>query len=210
MNKLQQQSLQAQDARYLTDILDEGFTNDGANHTKTQAMLGELLNRSNHTNMGGLPLSFGGVTINREHYNLFVIGGEKFNNGNFVISKSDVFPAEYIEADIKKQYMNLRDDNVVMKIFSLPSIFMSENIDFLQASPRQRVLFGRVTDLEINPNDIRIAYTVESQIYQQSITDISHDLGILDNPGCSELNRTHWTIKKVDLLKVLSELALMV
>ena len=46
MNELQQQSLQGKDARYITNIIDKGFADDEANHLKTQAMLGELLELS--------------------------------------------------------------------------------------------------------------------------------------------------------------------
>jgi hypothetical protein len=34
-------------------------------------------------------------------------------------------------------------------------------------------------------------------------------LNIIGNPGCSELNNTHWTIKQVDLIDVLTETGLL-
>ena len=210
MNKLQEQSLQAKDARFITGIIDDGIVNDEANHAKTQKMIGELLNRSAQPDEKKLPLSFGGVTLNREFYNLFVIGGKNFDSGSFTISKAKVFLTEYIEPDIKKQFNKLRDDGVVTRILSLPSLFMNENTDYMKSRPGQKALFGRVTDLTIEPNDIRISFEAETQIFQQSITDISHNLGIIGNPGCSELNHTHWTIKRIDLIKVLTETGLMI
>ena len=198
MNKLQQQSLQAKDARYVTEVIDEGFD-------KTHAMLNELLQRDTPKS---IPLSFGGVSLNREYYNLFVIGGEKFKNSEFTIQKDRALTTS-IEPNVKKRFFNLYDDRVVEQIFSLPSLFMSENVDYMRSRPGQKVLFGRVTDLTIEPNDIRISFEAEMQIFQQSITDISHDLGIIGNPGCSELNNTHWTIKQVDLINVLTRTGLM-
>jgi len=210
MNKLQQQSLQAKDVRHVTEIIDDGFAKDETNHAKTQAMIGELLSRSGQSGAKTLPLSFGGVAINREFYNLFVIGGEKFDSGSFSVPKTMVFMAEYIEPEVKKRFMKLRDDKVIEQILSLPSLFMNENKDYLKSFPGQKALFGRVTDLTIKQNDIRISFEADMRIYQQSITDISYNLKIIGNPGCSELNNTHWTIKRIDLITILTETGLMV
>ena len=210
MNKLQEQSLQAKNARYITDIIDEGIANDEANHAKTQEMLGELLNRYATPEVKKPQFLFGGVALNCEFYNLFVIGGENFNSGSFTISKVKVFSTEYIEPGIKKQFSKMRDDSVVEQILSLPSLFMNENTDYMKSRPGQKALFGRVTDLTIEPNDIRISFHAETQIFQQNVTDISQSLGVISNPGYSELNHTHWTIKRIDLMKVLAETGLMV
>ena len=208
MNKLQEQSLQAKDVRYVTEIIDDGFAEDSANHAKTQAMIGELLSRSNQPEAKTPQFTFGGIKMNRDYYNLFVIGGDKFNGGSFTISKTRALTTS-IEPDVKKQFFNLRNDRVVERIMSLPSLFMNENIDFMRARPGQKVFFGRVTDLIIEPNDIRISFEADIQIFQQSITDISHRVGIIGNPGCSELNNTHWTIKRADLMKLLTEAGLL-
>jgi hypothetical protein len=199
MNKLEQQSLQVPDARYLTDVIEEGFA-------KTQAMIAKNVK---HTDATVVPLSFGGLSLDKEFYNLFVIGGEKFNSGSFTVAKDRALVIG-IEPDVKNQFFYLRDDSVVERILSMPSLFMSENIDFMRSRPGQKTLLGRVTDLEIEVNAIRISFEADIQVFQQSITDISHSLGILGNPGCSELNNTHWTIKRVDLMKILTDTGLLV
>jgi hypothetical protein len=198
MNKLQQQSLQAKESQFVVDIIDEGFADEKDNHAKTQAMISELLNRAAQTDAKVSPLSFGGVALNREYYNLFVVGGEKFDkdSGSFTVAKDRALVTG-IEPDVKQCFFNLRDDSVAERILSLPSLFMSENKDFMRSRPGQKALLGRVTDLAIEPNNIRISFEADIRIFQQSITDISQNLGILGNPGCSELNNTHWTIKRV-------------
>ena len=42
MKKIQQESMQEKDARYLVDVIDAGFANNEINHAKTQAMLNEI------------------------------------------------------------------------------------------------------------------------------------------------------------------------
>ncbi len=208
MNKLQEQSLQANDSRYVTDILDDGFAENSANHEKTQEMLGELLKRTDITVGMTAPPLLGGMPFDREFYNLFVIGDEKFESDSFTVAKDQALRA-CIEQDVKERFFNLRDDSVVDRVLTLPSLFMSENTDYMRSKPGQKALFGRVTELEIGVNTIKISYAVLAQLYQQSVTDISHSLGMLGNPGSSELNNTHWTIKRIDLVKVLTDTGLL-
>jgi len=205
MNKLQQQSLKAKDARYVTEIIYEGFAEGNANHAKMQATLDELLIRTVQPDTTTLPILFGGAELNREYYNLFVIGGEKFDGINFTVPKTKALVAS-IEPDVKKRFFNLHDDRVVEQILRLPSLFMSENADYMKSYPGQKALLGCVTELTVEPNNIRFSFYAYAQVYQQRITDISKNLGIMGNPGCSELNNTHWTIKRIDLMKALTKI----
>jgi hypothetical protein len=177
-------------------------------NAKTHKLLGEVLSRMPGSTPKVPPLSFGGVELSREYYNLFVIGGEKFDGDSFKVSKANslVFG---IEPEVKKKFFNIGDDSVVEEILTLPSLFMSENSDYMRSRPGQKALFGRVTEIEIEPDDIQISFQAETGIVQQCVTEISHRLAILANPGCSELNKTHWTIKQLDLINVLTETGLL-
>ena len=163
MNKQQQSALQAKDARFVTDIIDDGFDSNETNHAKTQAMLGELLQRKTQAGMKSPPLSFGGVTLDREYYNLFVIGDEMYNGDNFTISKAKSL-VDYIEPDVKKRFFPIREDRVVEQIFALPSLFMSENKDYMKSHPGRKVTLGRVTELKIEKNDIRIFFVAKTRL----------------------------------------------
>lgn len=142
-----------------------------------------------------------------EYYNLFVVGGEKFEGdrigGEFTISKANVLVTEYTDSNIKQKFYNLRDNSVVSQILRLPSLFMDENADFKRSHPCQKALLGRVTNLEIKPNSIGISFSGNQLVFQQNITDLSQALGLFANPGRSELNKTHWAIKRVNLVDVL-------
>jgi hypothetical protein len=196
MNKSQQLSLTAKETPVIAEMIEDG-------NAKTHELLGEVLSSIQGVK-SNIPLSFGGVMLNREYYNLFVIGTEKFDGDSFTVAKTSSLVSA-IEPDVKDKFFNIRDDSVVEQILTLPSLFMSENVDFMRSRPGQKALLGRVTELSIERNDIRLSFEADVKIFQQSITDISHSLGILGNPGCSELNNTHWTIKQVDLIGVLTE-----
>jgi hypothetical protein len=138
----------------------------------------------------------------REYYNLFVIGGEKFDSGSFTVSRRCSL-TEFIEPEVKRQFFNIQDSCVVERILSFPSLFMSENPDYMRSRPTQKALLGRVTDLELLTSDIRISFETMILIFQQSVTDVSRDLAMHSSPGNSELNKTHWTIKQIDLIEPL-------
>jgi hypothetical protein len=201
MNKSQQLSLTGQEAPILAEMIDGG-------NAKTHELLGEVLNRLPGAIPKAQPLSLGGVELSHEYYNLFVIGGEKFDSDSFKVSKANSLVIG-IEPEVKKKFFNIRDDSVVEEILTLPSLFMSENPDYMRSRPGQKALFGRVTEIEIEPENIRISFQAEAGIVQQRVTDISRSLAILANPGCSELNKTHWTIKQLDLVDVLTETGLL-
>jgi len=201
LDRLQQQFMQSADAPYIADLISEGFA-------ATRAMIDERDGRNNPKDIKPNLPSFGYIDYCREYFNLFVVGGEEFKTGSFIISKTKAL-AEHIEPSVKEQFSKIRDYSVIEQILSFPSLFMSENADFMRSHPGQMVLFGRVTGLSIEPDYIKISFEATTEIIQQRITDMSQLLGIDNSPGCSELNNTHWTIKQADLTGILAEAKLL-
>jgi hypothetical protein len=204
MNKTQELSLTPDDMPTIAGMITEGYADNDSSHAKTQAMLGEVLNRIQGGTSTILPVAFGGSTVCREYCNIFVVGGEKFDRGWFTIPKQRSL-VSFIEPEVKSRFFNIQDERVAERILSFPSLFMGENPDYMRSRPGQKALLGRVTDLELLKNDVKISFVSELQIFQQNITNISQSLKLLDAPGSSELNDTHWTIKQLDLIAALTE-----
>lgn len=208
MNKMQELSLTSDDMPTIAGMIAEGYADSNSSRAKTQAMLGAVLNRIQEST-GAMPhVAFDGSAVCHEYCNVFVVGGEKFDLGWFTISKRKSL-VSFIEPEVKSRFFNIQDERVVEQILSFPSLFMSENLDYMRSRPGQKALLGRVTDLELLKNDVKISFAVELQIFQQSVTNISQSLKVLDAPGYSELNDTHWTIKQIDMIAVLVENGLM-
>ncbi|GHV17905.1 hypothetical protein FACS18949_17130 [Clostridia bacterium] len=204
MNKMQELSLTPDDMPTIAGMIAEGYADNDSSHAKTQAMLGAVLNRIQEGAGTMPPVAFGDSAVCREYCNVFVNDVEKFDRGWFTVPKRKAL-VSFIEPEVKKRFFNIQDEHVVEQILSFPSLFMSENPDYMRSRPGQKALLGRVTDLELLKNDVKISFAVELQIFQQSVTNISQSLKLLDAPGCSELNDTHWTIKQIDLIAVLAE-----
>ena len=141
--------------------------------------------------------------ISSEYYNLFVVGDEPFNEGFFLIDKDRALTvSEGVSADISEQFASLSPEaQAAIKTF--PSIFASENHQYGHTDEAQLAVFGVVTDIRIQENGIKIYYQRFCNIPQQRLNEIMLRLAIRGSSSFNELNRTHWTIKRINLIEEL-------
>ena len=141
--------------------------------------------------------------ISSEYYNLFVVGDEPFNDGFFLIDKDRALTvAEGVAADISGQFASLSPEAQAL-IKTFPSIFASENRQYGHTDEAQLAVFGVVTDIRIQENGIKIYYQRFCTILQQRLNEIMLKLAIKGSSSFNELNRTHWTIKRINLIEEL-------
>ena len=141
--------------------------------------------------------------ISSEYYNLFVVGDEPFNEGFFLIDKDRALTVtEGVAADISEQFASLSPEAQAL-IKTFPSIFASENHQYGHTDEAQLAVFGVVTDIRIQENGIKIYYQRFCTILQQRLNEIMLKLAIKGSSSFNELNRTHWTIKRINLIEEL-------
>ncbi len=131
-----------------------------------------------------------------EYYNLFILGNEETLQGNRFVFPTDRVLNEYITKEVSELFPKL-DEATISKVKLLPSIFACENR--LRDCPQQEADYGFVTDIKIRENGINIYFQKVSTISQWRLNDIATNLAIKD----WEFNRTHWTIKNVNLIEEL-------
>ncbi|MDR1409784.1 MAG: hypothetical protein LBJ12_05915 [Oscillospiraceae bacterium] len=79
----------------------------------------------------------------------------------------------------------------IERIKLFPSIIASENHNYGRTNEEHQAFFGRITDIGFEDNGIRLYLQAIYQISQQRLNEI-------------EFDRTHWAIKRVNLLDVLT------
>jgi hypothetical protein len=142
--------------------------------------------------------------INREYYNLFVVGIEEFDKHYFKIMRKRSL-CEYMTDETKKRFDALTPE-MIAEIKTLPSLLMAENKEYGKASEEQRVIYGFVSDVKIYEEDVKIYYCgYTKDIKQQRLNGLLEELGLKGTDVFNELNRTHWAIKRVDLIQELLE-----
>lgn len=96
---------------------------------------------------------------------------------------------EYILPELKEKYANLSDE-VIEEIKQIPCVFTYEK--FL----RQDAFIGYIKNIEILQRNVRVDFELSDE--RIAFEDFMHLSDMLDM-GSWEWNRTHWTLKKVNI-----------
>lgn len=163
-------------------------------------------NRSNILIAGGqhqqgMPLR---ASWEYEYYNLFVIGGEtfyQFSQGDFVVPKEDAL-TRFVAEDIAEEIQKL-DRAAMDRVQGFFCIFAPRNVDYAEPGNDQNALLGVITGIQRQDEGFKIMYQTLNPIPQATIHSLSSVLCIEGKPTISELDTTHWSVKKVNLVETL-------
>lgn len=106
---------------------------------------------------------------------------------------------EYTEADVRNKYASL-DDNIVKDILKMPCLFLYE------LGQKNYGYIGYITTMKVRASNIVLRFSKISKISIDDIQNLMPELDIYEGHSrMTELHRTHWAIKKVNLLNELHE-----
>jgi hypothetical protein len=157
---------------------------------------------------GAQPLNNGIVagsqhTFNYNYYSLFVIGEETFNSDHFLVPKDRALTESTMQ-EVKDALASLSPE-AVATIKTFPAMFASENHYYGRTDDTQYAYYGFVTDIKIQDNGIKVYFRSLNPVPQQRLNDIASELGLGRASSFNELNRTHWAIKKINLIEALRD-----
>jgi len=145
------------------------------------------------------------MTVDRTHYNLFVTYGVDFSqNTPFTVDAARAL-TEYTDDDLKAEYSTLSSD-IIEKIKSFPCIFANENTNYGHTDEEQTLGYGFIRQIKVRRDGIKIYPQIVYLLPQQRLNEALFELDILGSSSFNEFNRTHWSIKKIDLIAELHEL----
>ncbi len=139
-----------------------------------------------------------------EYYNLFVIGGEtfyQFSQGDFVVPKEDAL-TRFVAEDIAEEIRTL-DEAAMERVKGFFCIFAPRNADYASPGNEQNALLGLITGIQRQDEGFKIMYQTLNPIPQATIHSLSSALCIEGKPTISELDTTHWSVKKVNIVETL-------
>lgn len=139
-----------------------------------------------------------------EYYNLFVIGGEtfyQFSQGDFVVPKEDAL-TRFVADDIAEEIRRL-DEAAMERVKGFFCIFAPRNADYAAPGDDQNALLGVITGIQRQDEGFKIMYQTLNPIPQATIHSLSSTLCIEGKPTIGELDTTHWSVKKVNLVETL-------
>lgn len=141
--------------------------------------------------------------VSREYFNLFVIGAEDYQNSFFVVPKDRAL-TEHMTEKSKAMFSPLTQ-TAIETIKTLPTIFASENTEYGSTSPDHQAFYGFVTDVREALDGYRIYFKLFQSISQQRLNELAIALDLSSSTHFNELNRTHWSIKNIDLVEELRQ-----
>lgn len=149
-------------------------------------------------------LSDTSVSMDRTHYNLFVIDGEDYTGSSFSVHKSVILTIG-TPSEIRKAHIAFSPESMSM-IRSFPALFCSPNHCFATTDAAHMAHYGIVTGISVHETDIKVSYQILNRnISQQLIIELSNELHIEGAKSFTELSETHWAIKPVDLITVIEK-----
>ena len=154
-----------------------------------------------------LTLGAQGINFNRDYYNLFVWGAdlEIEHLAPFKVD-SDRALTEFMDSNIKEMFSTLEDASTVQKVLSFPCLFANENRRSGRADADQTVGFGYIKQIKVRRNGVMIYPHVIYRLPQQRINEALFELDLHGNSSYNEFNRSHWSIKKIDLIAELIDM----
>ena len=135
-----------------------------------------------------------------DYYHLFCIGIEDYTKGYFMVDGSRAL-TECIAPDLKEKYGKLNTPEIIDELMSFPALFTSENHSYGSTDETHIAYFGIVTGIKVREYGVQVL----TQIAQQRLNELSMELGFNNRYFTNELNRTHWTIKRIDLVETLHD-----
>jgi len=138
--------------------------------------------------------------INYDYYNLIVVEKQPFT-GTLSISKRLAL-SESITDEVKAVFGKFgaaeREE-----IYKLPTLIATRNKFGRKADDNQVTMYGFIKKMSIQGDLLRIDYSMNLQLNQQQLNGIEKELQIEYAPDTNEFDKVHYTIKKVNLRRVL-------
>ena len=144
------------------------------------------------------------ASLNQTSYCLFVLENEEYNHGAFSIAKSCSL-RKYTSLEQKERYFDLTPA-AVATLTSMPCIFAKRNKYFGFTEASHPALLGRITDMRVQGETIKICFSGFQGIQQQLLNQNIGLLGMAHASLRNELDEEHWAIKNCNLIDAMARL----
>ena len=142
------------------------------------------------------------IEVDFSCYNLFVITDEQFRGKYFVVPKNKAI-SESTPTDLM-ELADLTPDKIAI-VKKYPAIFANQNHSFAKTDDSHRAFFGIIRDIQIKEEGIWIYFHKMRKVKQQVFNEHAADFGIEGTEFKNELDCTHWSIKRVNVLETLEK-----
>ena len=133
-------------------------------------------------------------SVSTDYFNL-IIGKKKKKKDHILVDPKRAL-TEYISDDVKERFAGWTPEKI-SEIKKLPAIISCER----DGTDGQQAVFAFIRDVKVQDNGIKVYFQKYFPIPFSFLNDNLNALAMY----LFELTRTHWTIKKVDLIEVMQD-----
>ena len=138
--------------------------------------------------------------LNTDAYHLFVTYQEEGIENGVLRMEPERALTEYTNPELKARFASL-DATAIKTLKTYPAVFTTESRDYGQTDEDHMACWGLVTDIQVQDGGIRIAFQKICDFPLQRLNENTQAFGLSSRSRFNELNRTHWALKRVNLLQ---------
>lgn len=148
------------------------------------------------------------ASLSKTHFNIFVLEKEEFNCGMFTIPKT-VSLNRYMYTEDIDSFLSL-NSAAQDRLKQMPCIFAKRNMQFKHTDPNHPAVLGRITDITVQRDNIRISFAAFQAVPQQMLNEHTTELCLVCASLRNEFDEEHWSVKRGNLTQFLDNLGIVI
>ena len=140
-------------------------------------------------------------SFSKDYYQLIVTGYDIHTSNSVVVTSDRALTVGNVPHELLRTHSTLTDD-AVARMLKLPAIICNENTQFYgNTDTQQKAIYAYIRKIKKCGRDIKIYFQPIQLFSQQTLNEYAIDFGINIDCALTELNRSRWYIKKVNLFE---------
>ena len=146
--------------------------------------------------------------FSQEYYQLIVTGEEIFEANALVVRPDRALVKGTVPDEIYEACSSLSPEGQEIMV-KIPAIICNENTGYHgQTDPEQNAIYARLEKIKVGSSGIKIYYRPLDLFPQRILNENSIDFGIRCDSALTELNRSCWSVKKINLFEAFLDVGL--
>lgn len=140
-------------------------------------------------------------SFSRDYYQLIVTGHDIFSNNTIVVTTDRALIEGCVPAELLRTHSVLTDE-AIERMLILPAIICNKNTQYHGSTDsNQKAIYAYVKKIKKCSKEIKIYFQPISFFSQHTLNEYAIDFGINTDCALTDLNKSRWYIKKVNLFE---------
>ena len=140
-------------------------------------------------------------SFSKDYYQLIVTGHDIFTSNSIVVTTDRALTEGNVPQELLQTHSTLTDD-AVERMLTLPAVICNENTHYYgHTDSQQKAIYAYVKKIKKCGKEIKIYFQPINFFAQHTLNEYTIDFGINADCALTDLNKSRWYIKKVNLFE---------